>query len=238
MDDTYDGNWDGVRGPINTRAELKVYDRAAYDFFSKIYVSDQYLPSPWENGTVPDNYTYPQAEKDPDPDPTPEPLVKTYTVKFVYNNGKKVLNKTVDEGKKVTAPAEPKKKGYLFKGWYQGNKKYSFQTAVTKNLTLQAKWEKVTVKKTAISSLKAQKGRKVLVNVKKLKGAEGYKITYAKNTKFTKSIKTKYIKSTKLTIKNLKKGTYYFRVQAYRTDSTGNKVLGKVSGVKKVTVKK
>lgn len=32
MDDTTDGTWDGVRGPINTRTELKTYDRAAYDF--------------------------------------------------------------------------------------------------------------------------------------------------------------------------------------------------------------
>lgn len=58
MDDTYNGQWDGVRGPINTRAELKAYDEDAYNFLSNIYVSDQYLPSPWENGTVPDNYTY------------------------------------------------------------------------------------------------------------------------------------------------------------------------------------
>lgn len=58
MDDTHNGEWDGVRGPINTRAELKAYDEDAYNFLSKIYVPDQYLPSPWENGTVPDNYTY------------------------------------------------------------------------------------------------------------------------------------------------------------------------------------
>ena len=54
MDDTQDGKWDGVRGPINTREELKAYDKEAYDFMSKIYVSDQYLPAPWENGTVPE----------------------------------------------------------------------------------------------------------------------------------------------------------------------------------------
>ena len=37
---------DGVRGPVNTRAELKEYDPRAYAFFAKIY-SHEYLPEPW-----------------------------------------------------------------------------------------------------------------------------------------------------------------------------------------------
>lgn len=75
MDDTWDGQWDGVRGPINTRNELKVYDRDAYDMLSEIYVSDRYLPEPWENGTVPNNYVYPGSEEEPTatPEPTAEP---------------------------------------------------------------------------------------------------------------------------------------------------------------------
>ncbi len=51
-------------------------------------------------------------------------------------------------------------------------------------------------------------------------------------------MRSKYIKAATLTIKNLKKGTYYFKVQAYRIDSTGSKVMGKASKVKKVTVKR
>lgn len=241
MDDTYDGNWDGVRGPINTRAELKVYDRAAYDFLSTVYVSDQYLPSPWENGTVPDNTTYPGTEPDPKPTPEPEPVdpqPKFYTVKFIYNNGKKDRTEKVEEGKKVKTPQAPKRKNYIFKGWYLENKKYSFSNSVKKDITLQAKWKKVTVKTASFSSLKAQKGKKVLVKIKKLKDVEGYKVIYAKNAKFSKGLKSKYIKSVKLTIKNLKKGTYYFKVQAYCKDSTDSKVLGKASKVKKVTVKR
>lgn len=234
MDDTFNGNWDGVRGPINTRAELKAYDKAAYDFMSKIYVSDRYLPSPWENGTVPDNYTYPGTV--PEPEPTPEPA--EYTVKFVYGNGKAESVKTVKGGEKVSSPSAPKKKGYGFKGWYLGKNKYNFNSTVTKDITLQAKWEKITVGKTAVNSVKAQKGKKITVTIKKLKNADGYRITYAKNKKLTQAKKTVNTTSAKASIKNLKKGTYYVGVQAYRKDSAGNKVFGKMSNAKKVAVKK
>lgn len=293
MDDT-DGEWDGVRGPINTRAELKVYDRAAYDFLANIYVSDQYLPSPWQNGSIPDNYTWPGAEEDQDckvtfiygngmansvqdvkkgskvtkPAGTPErngytfkgwylgtqlydfnsevtaditleakwDEIKVNKVAFIYNNGMADATQTIKEGDKVTKPAAPKKKGYTFTGWYLGTQQYDFNSIVTDNLTLQAKWQKVTVKKTSLSSVKAQKGRKVLVKIRKQKGVKGYKITYAKNKKLTKSAKVTYTTSLKKTLK-LKKGTYYIGVQAYKTDSTGKKVTGKMSAVKKVKVK-
>ncbi|WP_221583634.1 RICIN domain-containing protein [Microbacterium sp. G2-8] len=38
---------DGVRSPINTRAELEAYDPVAYDFFASIY-PDAPMPSPWD----------------------------------------------------------------------------------------------------------------------------------------------------------------------------------------------
>ncbi|WP_437583230.1 hypothetical protein ACSAGD_13205 [Paramicrobacterium sp. CJ85] len=46
---------DGVRSPINTRAELKEYDPKAYDFFAKVYPSDLTLPAPWDE-PAPDEY--------------------------------------------------------------------------------------------------------------------------------------------------------------------------------------
>jgi hypothetical protein len=39
---------DGVRSPINTRAELQAYDPAAYAFFAKVYPADLVLPAPWD----------------------------------------------------------------------------------------------------------------------------------------------------------------------------------------------
>ncbi len=258
MDDTTDGTWNGIRGPINTRAELKAYDRAAYDFLEKIYVSDRYLPAPWQNGSVPDNYTFPGVEEEPggstnpgentdpggnanpgedtDPGDKTDPVVKNYAVRFICNNKTQDLVQIVREGQKASRPAAPKKKGYTFIGWYLGAQQYNFNRGVTANLTLQAKWEKVKVARTSLSSVKAQKGKKVLVKWKKQRGVKGYKITYAKNRKLTKSTRTIYITSLKKTLR-LKKGTYYIGVQAYKTDSTGKKVTGKMSAVKKVKVK-
>ena len=37
MAESADGTWDGVRGPVNKRDELKEYDPEAYAFFESIY---------------------------------------------------------------------------------------------------------------------------------------------------------------------------------------------------------
>lgn len=44
---------------------------------------------------------------------------------------------------KASAPDTPVKSGYRFAGWYNGNAKWNFDTPVTENLTLTAKWEKI-----------------------------------------------------------------------------------------------
>lgn len=44
---------------------------------------------------------------------------------------------------KASAPDTPVKPGYRFVGWYNGNAKWDFDTPVTENLTLTAKWEKI-----------------------------------------------------------------------------------------------
>ncbi|SKC62382.1 OmpL47-type beta-barrel domain-containing protein [Krasilnikoviella flava] len=46
---------DGVRSPINTRAELKEYDPQAYELFAKVYPADLTLPAPWDE-PAPDVY--------------------------------------------------------------------------------------------------------------------------------------------------------------------------------------
>lgn len=55
MAESASGTWDGVRGPINTRAELAEYDPTAYAFFAKIYAPVN-LPYPWNKNYV--NYDY------------------------------------------------------------------------------------------------------------------------------------------------------------------------------------
>ena len=49
----------------------------------------------------------------------------------------------VEEGQKATKPADPVKDGYVFKGWYVGDTAYDFESAVTGDVTLTAKWEEV-----------------------------------------------------------------------------------------------
>ena len=62
---------------------------------------------------------------------------------------------------------------------------------------------------------------------------------YATNSKFTKGKKVVNTTKRTKTIKKLKKvKTYYVRVRAYKKDSTGRKVYGKYSKVKKVKITK
>jgi hypothetical protein len=94
--------------------------------------------------------------------------------------------------------------------------------------------------KPTLKSVKNVKGRKMTVKIsKKVKGAAGYQITYATDSKFKKNKKNVNMTSTSKTIKNLKKGkTYYVKVRAYAKDSKGKKVYGSYSKVKKVKIKK
>lgn len=46
MKESSDGTWDGTRGPVNTREELREYDPEAYEFFKHIY-PEIVFPEPW-----------------------------------------------------------------------------------------------------------------------------------------------------------------------------------------------
>lgn len=65
---------------------------------------------------------------------------KKYTVKFDSNGGSKVSSKEVTSGSKVSKPSNPTRTGYKFGGWTLNNKTYDFNSKVTSNITLVAKW--------------------------------------------------------------------------------------------------
>ena len=67
--------------------------------------------------------------------------VNYLTVKFNSDGGSKVDNQKVKSKDKATEPTNPTKYGFIFDGWYLNSKKYDFNTEVTKNITLTAKWE-------------------------------------------------------------------------------------------------
>ena len=48
MQEGVDGKWDGIRGPVNTREELRMYDPMAYALMKKLY-PDALLPAPWDH---------------------------------------------------------------------------------------------------------------------------------------------------------------------------------------------
>ncbi|WP_243394316.1 Ig-like domain-containing protein [Bifidobacterium parmae] len=75
-------------------------------------------------------------------------LGKKYTVTFDSNGGSAVATQTVDSGSVATSPTAPTRSGYTFGGWYSDAKlttKYDFNSGVTGNITLYAKWDPITI---------------------------------------------------------------------------------------------
>ena len=153
---------------------------------------------------------------------------------------------TIDNVSKINTYGNleaPVRKGYFFTGWYT-NKNGEIKIKSTTKLmsketqTLYAHWKKVKTGQAAISSAANASGRKLKVSWKKVTGANGYQVVCAANKKFTKGKQTLTVTKQSAVFKNLKKKTYYVKVRAYKVDSTGTKVYGKYSSVKKVKITK
>ena len=69
--------------------------------------------------------------------------ILVYIVNFDSNGGSKISSKVVDYKTKAKVPTEPTREGYKFLGWYLDDKKYDFNTIVTIDMTLVAKWETI-----------------------------------------------------------------------------------------------
>ena len=136
-------------------------------------------------------------------------------------------------GKTVTTPYA------RVNGLTAGNK-YRFTVRAYKN----GKWSEyskaVNIKalpmKVKYKVAKAKKGRKIYTSWKKVKGVDGYQISYAKDVKFRKKVAQKRVNSKTFdyTGKNFTKGaTYYVRIRAYK--KSGSKTYyGKWSAVRAV----
>ena len=68
-------------------------------------------------------------------------LLKEYTVKFDSNGGSKVDSIQVLKNRTIDQPNNPTREGYNFKGWQLNGQDYNFDTPITNNITLKAKWE-------------------------------------------------------------------------------------------------
>ncbi len=67
---------------------------------------------------------------------------KVYLITFDSDGGSKIENQTIDKGNKISKPANPTKSGYKFIEWQLDGKAFDFNTEITKDITLKAKWEK------------------------------------------------------------------------------------------------
>ena len=71
------------------------------------------------------------------PDPTGTPVTVTYDY---GERGGIYAKQIVQAGEKAIEPDVPSRQGYQFTDWYLDDTKYDFDTAVTGNMTLTAKW--------------------------------------------------------------------------------------------------
>ena len=93
------------------------------------------------DGTASTNFTVKAAAQPPVP--------TTYTVTFNMNgHGTQITAQSVESGSKATKPANPTASGYTFGGWYADatfSTKFDFNSAITANTTVYAKWTKNSV---------------------------------------------------------------------------------------------
>ena len=133
------GTLDGKTGKFTIEANIgdviaipAAPSREGYTF--KYWKGSEYYPG--DKYTVEGDHTF-TAEWE-------QSEAKTYKVTFNANgHGTAPATQAVEEGKKAAKPADPTASGYTFGGWYTDKdckSSYSFDTAVTKDITLYAKW--------------------------------------------------------------------------------------------------
>lgn len=184
----------------------------------------------------------------------------TFNISYELNSGKIVPAEGSSYPKKFTVETETltlpdaQRKGYIFDGWYTDNGFTNKVKTIPKGTyidsddsgqvgpyTLYAKWTSAKPAQMKKPTAQNSASGKIKVSIKKVSGAEGYEIVYAANKNFTKSKMTKTLSKNQssFTLTNLPKNkTYYFKVRAYRTDSTGKICYGKYSQVRSCKVKK
>lgn len=71
-----------------------------------------------------------------------EEVQEQFIVKFDSDGGTSIPDQNVEKDQLVIKPADPSKDGYTFVNWQLDSKEFNFETKVTSNITLIAKWEK------------------------------------------------------------------------------------------------
>ena len=169
-------------------------------------------------------------------------IVKTYGAK------KFSLNVRTNAGGKLTYNVENKKVAKVDANGYvtiKGCGETDIYIFAAANGNYEEAEEVITLtvkpKKTVLSTPKSKKANAMTVKWKKDTSVKGYLIEYSMDKKFKKKVSTVNVSKnsvTSKTITKLKPGKkYYVRVCAYAV-SDGEKIKGKYSSVKAVTIKK
>ncbi len=91
------------------------------------------------------NENPPIDDKEPIEYESPVEPAPSYTVSFDTDGGGNITPISVDKNTKAKAPSDPKKDGKVFAGWYLNDQLFSFDTPITSDITLKAKWEGTSV---------------------------------------------------------------------------------------------
>lgn len=121
--------------------------------------------------------------------PSTTVIKKEYTVVFNSVGGSSINSQAIVEGGKVTRPPNPTKEGYNFDTWLLNGNTYDFNSIVSGNITLIAKWNQKSysvvankVDNTSSFSMKLsayENGN--LINVKEIRYSDGIKICSGSN---------------------------------------------------------
>ncbi len=168
------------------------------------------------------------------------PLPGKRTVTFVSGSGKSAARKkqTISFGKKYGKMPEVSRKGYALTGWYTMKKGGEQITADTlmeevRNHKVYAHWKKIKLDQAVITQSK-KSSMKVNVKWKKVADAEGYEVSWADNRDFQNPVMKRTKKRQFMVQKTGNRHHSYVRVRAYRTDSTGTKIYGAYSKVRRI----
>jgi uncharacterized repeat protein (TIGR02543 family) len=170
------------------------------------------------------------------------PKNTSYKIKYKLNKGINAATNPSYYASGVKLKLEkPTRSKYTFTGWYlDDNKVTSISKSTKGDITLTAKWQKVSVAKTTVKKVKNDKPSALSVSYDKVSGAKGYTVYYSTNKDMSDASQLDVSsKKGSATISNLVNGsTYYVTVKAYKTDSLGERVYGKSNKTIKVVIKK
>ena len=97
---------------------------------------DNYVFSNWYNGTVKFDFNT-KIKKDYT---LTAKYIRIYKVSFDTDGAGNIETQNIKSGKLATKPDSPKKSGYAFGGWYNGEVKFDFTTPIRSDYNLKAKW--------------------------------------------------------------------------------------------------